>query len=144
MTRKTKIWSSFVEEHRRIYTPSVGSYLFRGIGAFVVVAVLFPPARLLGVAIVGIAMVATAMPLTLLQSTHTLPASLTSTACPSLKRRCRHLLISVSNTQDLAWPGQRIWTIGAWFPQARSAVRTGTPRRWPRARQSRSPRLSVG
>ena len=57
MTMKTKNWYSSVEDHLRIYTPSVGAYLFRGIGTFVVVAVLFPPARFLGAAIVGIAMV---------------------------------------------------------------------------------------
>ena len=57
MTTKTKNWYGSVEDHLRIYTPSVGAYLFRGIGTFVVVAVLFPPARFLGAAIVGIAMV---------------------------------------------------------------------------------------
>lgn len=57
MTMKTKNWYGSVEDHLRIYTPSVGAYLFRGIGTFVVVAVLFPPARFLGAAIVGLAMV---------------------------------------------------------------------------------------
>jgi len=54
----TKVWNSSVEGHLLWNRPTVGLYLFRGIGAFVIVAAMFPRARFLGAAIMGVGFVA--------------------------------------------------------------------------------------
>ena len=57
MAKKSKIWDASVEGHLRWNKPSVGLYLFRGVGAFAIVAFMFPLARFLGAVIMGVGFV---------------------------------------------------------------------------------------
>ena len=56
----------------------------------------------------------------------TLTTSLTPATRPSPKSQFGEPLSRWAIPSDLAWPGQRIWTIGGWLPQASKAEASRT------------------
>lgn len=51
---RRRIWYGTLEDHLHIYRPSATNYLVRGVGTFVIIALMFPGSRYLGAVLMGV------------------------------------------------------------------------------------------
>lgn len=51
---RRRIWYGTLEDHLHIYRPSATNYVVRGVGTFVIIALMFPGSRYLGAVLMGV------------------------------------------------------------------------------------------
>lgn len=49
-----KLWRGSLEDHLRIFRPDSTNYVVRGVGTFVIIAIMFPGSRFLGAVFMGV------------------------------------------------------------------------------------------
>lgn len=52
--QKWRLWHGSLKDHLRFYRPDATNYVVRGVGIFIIVAIMYPRSRYLGAALMGI------------------------------------------------------------------------------------------